>query len=240
MNAYLRKGFTMVELLVVLTIMGILAAVLLANMTNSGKVGRDAQRQSDLRNLQSAVEAYKHKYGVYPLAGSVCSVSGGQWATEKDCSTYIEGLVPEFISRLPHDPVIGANNGFSYVTNVEQTVYKIMVWNTVEADKLDYTHPFKSCDIRYGGGAVFPSGANGTQINQYGWCVVVNYTGVTGDDDHATVGAKQCIRKVDGGNQGINDSTSRFDKSYAVWGGFANEGTGAAINVSLTTDIICK
>ena len=231
MNAYLRKGFTMVELLVVLTIMGILAAVLLANMTNSGKVGRDAQRQSDLRNLQSAVESYKHKYGVYPLGGSVCSVSGGQWATEKSCSTYIEGLTPEFIDRLPRDPAIRSNNGFSYVTNDERSVYKIMVWNTVEADVIDYEHPFKSCDIRPDENGNFQY-VNANNINKGGWCAyVINSDGdILGD-------VAQC--KSNSASHPDNGN-GRFDKSYAVWGGFANEGTGAAINVSLTTDIICK
>ena len=56
MKRQLQKGFTLVELLVVMSIMAILAAVLLANMSSAAKRGRDAGRQADLRNLQNAIE----------------------------------------------------------------------------------------------------------------------------------------------------------------------------------------
>ena len=55
-----KKGFTLVELLVVLALIAVLAAVLIV-VIRPGQImsrGRDAQRQGDLRNLASAVDAY--------------------------------------------------------------------------------------------------------------------------------------------------------------------------------------
>jgi prepilin-type N-terminal cleavage/methylation domain-containing protein len=55
-----EKGFTLVELLVVLALIAILAAVLIA-VINPGAImtrARDTQRKGDLRNLAAATDAY--------------------------------------------------------------------------------------------------------------------------------------------------------------------------------------
>ena len=210
--------------------MAILAAVLLANMSSAAKRGRDAGRQADLRNLQNAIEAYKHKNGQYPLAG--CGASSGQWGTEKKCDTftdknYIIGLAPDFIPRLPHDPVRGSNEGYSYVTNAAQTVYKIMAMNTVEVDTIDYNHPFKSCDIRPDNLGRFQF-VTSTGIDVGGWCAYV-----VGMDGTPEPEPDRCKLSSDNGN-------GRFDKSYGLWGGYADEGKGTALLVKKTTSIICK
>jgi len=55
-----NKGFTLIELLVVLALIAILASVLIVIIRPAEifKRGRDAQRQGDLRNLSSAIDAY--------------------------------------------------------------------------------------------------------------------------------------------------------------------------------------
>lgn len=151
------SGFTLVELLVAMSIIGILSAIVFVNFSGVSGVGRDAQRQSDLRTLQTAVEQYKNKYGRYPAQG--CGGSG-QWATSQNldstpitftgnyatCNNYIADIVPEFISRLPQDPRSGSGLGYAYLTNTNGTVYKIMVVRTVESEVVASDHPFKSCD----------------------------------------------------------------------------------------------
>lgn len=78
-------GFTLVELLVVMAIMGILAVITLANFSTSQAKGRDAQRKSDLKQVSIALEAYYADHGAYPVgtAGKImaCDDSGG------DCTT---------------------------------------------------------------------------------------------------------------------------------------------------------
>lgn len=66
-----RNGFTLVELLVVMVILGILATVTLANFSSSQRKGRDAQRKSDLRQIANALEAYNSDHGAYPLSSDV-------------------------------------------------------------------------------------------------------------------------------------------------------------------------
>ena len=134
--------------MVVISIIAILSSILYANFGNARGSGRDAKRQSDVRNLQTAIELYKKEFGRYPVAGCV---SAGSIASESSCTTYIVGLAPAFISALPRDPQIGTAAGYSYVTNAPGTVFKVMAINTVEGPNVTATHALRSCDIGTGG-----------------------------------------------------------------------------------------
>ncbi len=141
----LSFGFSLVELMVTITIIGILAAIVYANIGAAGPKARNAERQADLRNLQSAIQLYKNKYGTYPSAG--CAVVSGTWAYEDSCPVYISGLAPEFMSVLPHDDYLSAGaRGYSYMTNANRTVYKIATINNVESEVVSSNSAFKRCE----------------------------------------------------------------------------------------------
>ncbi len=146
-----ERGFTLIELLVTISIIGILTAIVLANLGGSSARGRDADRKADLRILQLAVESYKHRYGSYPAMG--CSPGADFLSGEDDCSDYITGIdatrpfVPDFIKALPRDPRRGANVGYAYITNTDGTSYKLMVVDTLEAETMTASSQMRSCDI---------------------------------------------------------------------------------------------
>ncbi len=52
----IKKGFTLLELLVVISIIGILIAVGTVAYSTAQKKGRDAKRKGDLRSIQNAME----------------------------------------------------------------------------------------------------------------------------------------------------------------------------------------
>lgn len=86
-----RRGFTLVELLVVISIVAILATVGVVVFSNLQKNGRDAKRQSDLRIIQSALEQYHADQGYYPdTVTSGSSIASGS-------KTYLQ--------KVPADPL---------------------------------------------------------------------------------------------------------------------------------------
>ena len=188
----LLRGFTLVELLVTITVISILAVIVYANVGKANPKARDVDRQADLRNLQTAIEQYKQKNGRYPVMGYT---TGGGISSEADGPTYIEGLAPEFISVLPKDTTrVNPVLGYSYVTNTDGTSYKVMAVGTVESETVTNAHPMKRCDT---------SGV--------GICTT---TGVCSTSD------------------------ATYQKTYALWGGFADGATEALVK-SNTAAVIC-
>ena len=60
-----QKGFTLIELMIVIAIIGILAAIAIPNFLSYRQRSYDSAAQSDLRNLMTAQEAYFVDYDTY-------------------------------------------------------------------------------------------------------------------------------------------------------------------------------
>ncbi len=72
-----KKGFTLVELLVVMAITAILTAVLIPSLFSSKSKGRDTRRVSDLAQIQLALELYQdNNGGLYPARINNGSLNG--------------------------------------------------------------------------------------------------------------------------------------------------------------------
>ncbi|MBN2197885.1 type II secretion system protein [Candidatus Wolfebacteria bacterium] len=62
----MKKGFTLIEILIVVAIIGLLTSVVLVGLGSFRQSGRDARRIADLRETQNALELYYAKYYQYP------------------------------------------------------------------------------------------------------------------------------------------------------------------------------
>ncbi len=115
-NIYSRIGFTLVELLVVISIIALLSSVVVASLNSARAKARDARRIADMRQIQTALEFFYDSYGRYPrpnLLGSwenywnqftACLETGvGCWIALGDNSN-IAGYVP-VLSKVPRDPL---------------------------------------------------------------------------------------------------------------------------------------
>lgn len=91
-----KKGFTLVEILVVLSIIGLLSAVVLFSVSQARGKARDSRRLTDLKQLEESLEYYATVNGGYPS-------SLEQYNTSADFN--LTGVLdPEYIGEIPSDP----------------------------------------------------------------------------------------------------------------------------------------
>lgn len=65
-HSKLNKGFTLIEILVVVAIIGVLSSFLMANFIGARERARDSKRKTDLAQIQSALEFFRSDHGYYP------------------------------------------------------------------------------------------------------------------------------------------------------------------------------
>lgn len=104
-----NTGFTLVELLVVMSIIGVLAAVGLGTFTTAQTRGRDAQIKSDLKQISHSLELFYADYGKYP------SETGGR------------------IAACPYDPLLSTGTSCSWGTSA-MTDSKTVYFKTLPTD----------------------------------------------------------------------------------------------------------
>lgn len=68
MKKQMHRGFTLIELMIVVAIIGILAAVAVPSFIDATDEARTARIQADLSTIGAAVEIYYAKNGEYPSA----------------------------------------------------------------------------------------------------------------------------------------------------------------------------
>ena len=84
------KGFTIVELLIVIVVIGILALLVITTYSGIQAKARNAKRQSDIAALQTQLEAFYSQNGYYP---SLTDMNTPSWLSANMTSLDQEALI---------------------------------------------------------------------------------------------------------------------------------------------------
>jgi prepilin-type N-terminal cleavage/methylation domain-containing protein len=114
-----NRGFTLIELLVVIAIIGILAAIVFTYMNPARSSARDARRQSDIRQINLAMELCYDK--------GDCGDGSGQYLLTGTCPSppcpndvekinYMEGTYLD----VPLDPTNSGDQQYTWIQGTDQ------------------------------------------------------------------------------------------------------------------------
>jgi prepilin-type N-terminal cleavage/methylation domain-containing protein len=153
-----QKGFTIIELIVVVATIAVLAAIVLSNVNQYFSKARDAKRRLDVSQIQRALEMYYADYGTYPIATGATSPNSG-WANSADASWgSLQTALRPYLSTLAKDPLENNNAAewgasgyhYSYVGSCGKTY--MLVFRLETASGTDPGVNYCGTFYQYGGG----------------------------------------------------------------------------------------
>jgi general secretion pathway protein G len=97
----LQRGFTLIEIMVVVVILGVLAAIVVPRIMDKPDEARVAKAKQDIRALESAVELYKLDNFSYPSTQQGLDALTTKPAGDPQPKNYKQG---GYIKQLPKDP----------------------------------------------------------------------------------------------------------------------------------------
>ena len=149
----LKKGFTLVEMLIVVVIIGILASAILPKLQGAQAATRDTARKTSLNQIAQGLELYNTSKGSYPV------IKKGNTAYKN--ATQISELIPDYMKSIPMNPnknavtSLGANvkstAGEFLVKDLDNNLNLVLATNVEKADNAnwssdwDFTATSKEC-----------------------------------------------------------------------------------------------
>jgi len=113
-------GFTIVELLIVIVVIAILAAISIVAYNGIQSRARDAERMTEMQTIEKALALYFIDNGGYP------NCSGGTYVpttTAGGCTTtgLAAALVPKYLNAIPTDPKNTGSDVYQYAFGFKKT-----------------------------------------------------------------------------------------------------------------------
>ena len=147
-----KKGFTLVELIVVITILAILWTIAFISFQWYTKSSRDSVRISDSKNIEKALELYKLQTWEYPAPEEWVAITYSwaevwtQWIAWTDVVRNLDKL-----NKVPRDPLTWNEYTYSRLnTKKEFEIWAALEWSPVvyNFDKLDLINKSYANDIK--------------------------------------------------------------------------------------------
>jgi type II secretion system protein G len=117
-KTFRNRAFTLVELLVVIIIIAVLAAVVIPRFADSGIRSKEAALKSNLKLYRGAIEMFRNDTGAYPASladlAATSAPANGLDSTGAAKAINAADWKGPYIQRIENDPVSG--NPFNYST----------------------------------------------------------------------------------------------------------------------------
>lgn len=109
-----RKGFTLIELMIVIAVIAILVGIILPNIRGMQQEARISRVKGELRTLQTAVESYYiHNSNTYPPT------------TTTLIDSYLDSATPRIIEEVFYDPFASSGTEYNYKLSTDGKYYAI-------------------------------------------------------------------------------------------------------------------
>jgi prepilin-type N-terminal cleavage/methylation domain-containing protein len=122
----MRRAFTLIELLIVVAIIAILAAIAMPNLLGAQVRAKVAGCMSDMRSLATALEAYALDNDAYPPYGRIAADGAIQYPAKvnamDDAMCFVGPCLSTpvaYVSRVPEDPFAGLLRGPEIIRQYE-------------------------------------------------------------------------------------------------------------------------
>lgn len=107
-----RRGFTLIELIVVIVILGLIAGAVTPRVSQRIAATRDARRLQDINAVRDAIEQYYLDTGVYPAANTNAAFGG--WDVSHDGNFISVLTLSGYLRQTPVDPLNTTTHHYRY------------------------------------------------------------------------------------------------------------------------------
>ena len=106
----IKKGFTLVELLIVIIIIAVLAAIAIPKFSNSSTRSKESSLRANLKLVRNAIDLFRADTNAYPadMAGLTTSTTSGLNTAAAKCTIAATDWRGPYLQTVPVDPVSGS------------------------------------------------------------------------------------------------------------------------------------
>ncbi len=120
----MKQAFTLIEILVVATIISLLASIAIVSYSQFVKQSRDAKRKADLEQIRAAVEQWRSNNGTYPTGVNAIEFNTGS-CTANPSGGLVDSSSITYLSKIPNDPQCSSGKPTYYYSSSDGSSYTV-------------------------------------------------------------------------------------------------------------------